>query len=225
MPKHNINLGKFTLKSSFDSTGRIGMDKNAVREEIFLNVFIRDVNAGNVIRIEGRVSNDDTWQTVQDLTGAFESQLVNIAAYDFVRFSCQTLDVASEGLIFCTSYTDLKLPALYATNGDGDWALNVIGETRPRGLSKEGLMTSVPLVDTGWTALPATAQTDRNAIGIQNNTGFDIYLNFVNTATGLGDSIIVRDGDFKTYDITDEIILYGRMSTGGSGSVIVEELA
>lgn len=52
----------------------------------------------------------------------------------------------------------------------------------PSGLRNGGLITLVPLTTGIWSPLPPTPLAMRNAISIQNFSGVDIALNYVNTA-------------------------------------------
>lgn len=96
---------------------------------------------------------------------------------------------------------------------------------KPSGLNIAGRITEVNLDATSWTALPAAALANRNAIAVQNRNGLsiNIRLNYDNAAPA-GEGVLVEDGEDRFYDITDTIILYGR-TDGGTVTVTVEELS
>lgn len=97
------------------------------------------------------------------------------------------------------------------------------GNLRPSGLTIGGLITEVTLNTATWTALPATALADRNAIAIQNISAVEIKLQYDNTvATYKG--VVVPAGSERQYDITDEIVIYAK-SQAGNPIIIVEEIA
>jgi len=89
-----------------------------------------------------------------------------------------------------------------------------------------GLTTNVSTVnDASWVALPAVALAGRAGFSIQNQSGFEIKLNFSNAGAYVG--VIVAVNGERFYDLNDSGIIYAR-SVGGSGTVsniIVEELA
>jgi len=98
------------------------------------------------------------------------------------------------------------------------------GDTQISGLTKEGKITEVTLSSSGWTPLPATPLTDRNAISIQNLSGIEIKVQFVSGSTGGYVGVVVADGSERFYNITESIIIYGR-ATSGTPTVVVEEVA
>jgi hypothetical protein len=100
---------------------------------------------------------------------------------------------------------------------------NFSGEFRTSGLTVGGRVTNVAISDSAWTALPATALPNRNAVGIQNFSGVEIKLNYDNSVPGY-DGVIMRDGDQRQYDITDDILIYAK-SSSGAATIIVEEIA
>lgn len=99
--------------------------------------------------------------------------------------------------------------------------------TTPSGLTVAGRVTIVSITSVGWTVLPATALTDRNAITIQNTGGTEIKLNYDISGSppviGYVGVIMPVDGE-RFYDITDDIKIYARAASG-SPSITVEELA
>lgn len=100
---------------------------------------------------------------------------------------------------------------------------NFSGAFRTSGLTIGGKITEVTISDSSWTALPATALANRNAVGVQNFSGQEIKLNYDNTTVGYV-GVIMRDADQRQYDIDDSILLYAK-SSAGSCTIIVEEIA
>lgn len=94
----------------------------------------------------------------------------------------------------------------------------------PSGLRNGGLITEVTINDSSWTALPAVALSGRNAISIQNRSGFEVKLNYTSSAGYVG--MVVPDQYERHYDITDAISIYARAISGaGSVVVIIEEIS
>ncbi len=94
---------------------------------------------------------------------------------------------------------------------------------RPSGLTLGGLITIVVVSDSVWTALPTTALSERNAICIQNRSGLEIKINYDNTVVGYV-GIVLPDKGERYYDITDNIPLYAK-SSSGNANVTIEEIA
>lgn len=100
----------------------------------------------------------------------------------------------------------------------------ISGSLTPSGLTIGGLHTPVVLTFGSWLPLPATALTDRNALGIQNFSGNDILVNFSNVgATTIG--LTIRNNAERYYDITESIILYATPVLNQATTVLIEELA
>lgn len=99
------------------------------------------------------------------------------------------------------------------------------GSVQFQGLRTQGRITHVALTAGAWTALPASALTDRNSITIQNisGSGAVLLINYSPLSPST-EGFRVPDGGFKSMAITDGIQVYGRMLSG-SGTVCVEELA
>jgi len=100
---------------------------------------------------------------------------------------------------------------------------DVTGEIRLTGLNIAGKITEVTINNTGWTALPATALTDRNALAIQNWSDTEVKINYDNTVGYVG-MIISANGGERQYDITDNIVMYGR-SSSGTKTLYIEEIS
>jgi len=111
----------------------------------------------------------------------------------------------------------------FQKDSQGKVAINVLGKTSPSGLNIGGRITEITLSSTSWTALPSVALANRNSIAIQNNSGIEVKLNYDNTiSTYTG--IILLDGNERSYDITDSIVIYAKAKTG-TPTIIIEEIA
>lgn len=97
------------------------------------------------------------------------------------------------------------------------------GSLTPSGLNIGGKVTEVTLNAVTWTALPPTAQEQRNALSVQNTSNINIKVNYSSSIVGYV-GMLVAIGAERQYDITDTIILYGK-SESGTPTVNVEELA
>ncbi len=97
------------------------------------------------------------------------------------------------------------------------------GSLTPSGLRIGGLVTEVTLSAVAWTALPATALPQRNAIAIQNISAVAIKLNYLDTVVGYV-GVTVPSGGERQYDITDAITIYAKASAGAP-IIVVEEIA
>jgi hypothetical protein len=73
------------------------------------------------------------------------------------------------------------------------------------------------------TPIPATALANRNAMGIQNTSGVEIKLNYDPLTVGYV-GVVMADGIERFYDISDQIVIYGKASVG-SATIGVEELS
>ena len=100
--------------------------------------------------------------------------------------------------------------------------LQIEGEFSASGLQNAGRHTEITLNDTGWTELPTTPLTDRNAIAIQNNSNVDIKVNFTTSVGYVG--MTIKPGAERTYDIKDTILVYGR-ALSGTPVIDIEELS
>jgi hypothetical protein len=108
---------------------------------------------------------------------------------------------------------------------DGEVAVRTTasGEFSTSGLKTGGKITEVTVNDSTWTALPPTPLTGRNALAIQNQSGIEIKVNYLNTEPGYV-GMVVADGIERFYDIKDTILIYGK-SSGGDAILNIEELA
>lgn len=102
----------------------------------------------------------------------------------------------------------------------------VEGEFTTTGLKTQGLITEVTISSTGWTKLPATPLSGRNAIAVQNQSTVEMKINYLSGAAGgyVGMKVPASTGE-RFYQITDQIEIYGRLASGADQVVIVEELA
>ncbi len=100
-----------------------------------------------------------------------------------------------------------------------------LGTTPGGGGVSTGLTTEVTTVnDSTWTALPPTALVGRAGFSIQNQSGFQIKLNFGTPAGYVG--VIVENAGERFYDINDSGVIYAK-ATPGAGTIsgiIIEEL-
>lgn len=106
--------------------------------------------------------------------------------------------------------------------------LNTVdGDVSIKGLGEAAQVSRITLTNTNWTALPASALSDRRTIMIQNQSGngSTILLNFTNTAAAnLGFRVL--DGGHREILLSASIIIYGRiLAPGNVGTALVEELA
>lgn len=99
----------------------------------------------------------------------------------------------------------------------------VSGQVTLKGLNIAGWMTPVTLNSTTWTALPATPLANRNAIRIQNQSAIEIKTNYNPMQAGYVGIIIAANGS-DAYDITENIIIYAK-SSSGTPTIMVEELS
>lgn len=101
----------------------------------------------------------------------------------------------------------------------------VTGEFQPTGLQNAGRHTEVALNDVGWVQLPNTSLADRNQINIQNNSGFEIKVNYDPSIPGYT-GMRIPDQSERFYQITDGIPIYAKAIPGaGTIAVDVEELS
>lgn len=91
------------------------------------------------------------------------------------------------------------------------------------GLNIAGRLTEVALNAVTWTALPAAPLANRNAMGIQNQSGTEIKLNYSNTEP-LYKGVIVGAGSERYYDIKDTITVYAK-AAAGTPTVLIEEIS
>ena len=92
------------------------------------------------------------------------------------------------------------------------------------GLNIAGRITEVTLNDTTWTALPAAALANRNAMSIQNVSGDEIKINYSSGIVGYV-GVTIASGNERFYDITENVIVYGKSESGTSPTIQVEELS
>lgn len=102
------------------------------------------------------------------------------------------------------------------------------GVVRMQGLTKGGRVTKVSLTDAAWTPLPAIPLSDRNAIAVQNRSGKAVRINYDYTGPlpANDDGMELSGFGERQYDVTDQIIIYGRVVAGaGLADVWCEEIA
>lgn len=107
-------------------------------------------------------------------------------------------------------------------------AVRVVGDlnaTVSGGITTGGRVSFVTLSAVAWVALPILA--NRIAMGIQNETGFEIKVKHSNT--GGYEGVTIEDGDERFYDFdkTSSAVVYARLepSAVGASDLTVEELA
>ena len=104
---------------------------------------------------------------------------------------------------------------------------NFSGTFTISGLNTAGRVSIVTVNDTTWTALPSgmSALSDRNAMAIQNQSAFNIKVNYSDSVVGWVGMKIPPDGE-RFYDIQPGIAVYVKAEPGaGSVDIAVEELA
>lgn len=104
---------------------------------------------------------------------------------------------------------------------------NVSGSFVPSGLRVAGRHSQVTIDDVSWTPLPAAPLAGRNALSIQNNSGFELKINYLPAVLTVGYLGIKMAADFeRQYDVKDTIEVFAR-AAAGAGSVIldIEELS
>jgi hypothetical protein len=87
---------------------------------------------------------------------------------------------------------------------------------------------SVTLTDAAWTALPALPLSERNAIAVQNRSGVAVRLNydFTGPLPGNDDGMELSGFGERQYDVTDQIVIYAKVVSGGGSIVVwIEEIA
>lgn len=98
---------------------------------------------------------------------------------------------------------------------------NIVGTFTPSGLNTAGKLTQITLNIATWTALPATALTDRNGVGFQNRTSDQVLVGFISgAATTLGWTVDVN-GEFFI-DVTDAVVIFGLALTGTPTITVME---
>lgn len=100
---------------------------------------------------------------------------------------------------------------------------NFSGNVSISGLKDGGRITEVTLNPSTWTALPSTALLNRNAINIQNVSAEEIKINYDSGIAGYK-GIVIGSGSERSYDIQDDIVLYGK-SISSVVTINVEEIA
>ena len=113
----------------------------------------------------------------------------------------------------------------FSLDGDGNVIVRTSakGEFKLTGLNNGGVITEVVLNETTWTALPASALSERNAMSVQNRSGIEIKINYSNSVSGYVGVVVPNNGE-RFYDITDAITIYAK-SNNGTPTVVVEEIS
>ena len=100
----------------------------------------------------------------------------------------------------------------------------IIKGSNPGSNLKSGRVSIVSVPDNAWVPLPATALPGRVALGIQNESGRNLEVKYVNTGA-FGTGMLVESGDRIDYDLPEGVVLFGRLSANGPRDIRVEELA
>lgn len=105
-----------------------------------------------------------------------------------------------------------------------DSDITVDAEFSPSGLRNGGRHSFVSVPDDSWVPLPAIPLTDRNGISIQNESGIDVKIRYVDTDPLWRGTRVSGNGGERFYDIKDTIVLYARAESG-TAELIIEELS
>lgn len=198
---------------------KLGTPVEVFREGLYYGLTVEENPANNVkyvgrSKIHDAALSDPCWQIIKY---TYDGSIVRQAYADYGKYTHVWTDRAS--------YFSVSLPDPPAGPGfPGEFT--VTGSFTPSGLTIQGLITQVTLIDTDWVPLPATALTARNHIRVDNFNGTnDMLIQYADKALpGISYGKTIPQGSWDGWDITDSIVLYGRAVTG-SFSVIVEEIA
>jgi hypothetical protein len=104
MSKGNSGLlSKFQTKIAFSATGDIGdpLGYEVLKEKV-IRVRIDNATTETVFSICGKIATDPEWSIIKTITG-FESTVVNISTWDYIRFECDVYDSSNGGNILYAS--------------------------------------------------------------------------------------------------------------------------
>lgn len=104
--------------------------------------------------------------------------------------------------------------------------MSVTGELTPSGLRNAGKHSFVTIDAVSWTKIPAIPLVDRNGMSIQNESGIDVRIRYLE---GIGDaawrgSLIPGNGGDRFYNIKDTIEIYAKAASG-TPELIIEEIS
>lgn len=138
--------------------------------------------------------------------------------------TCLVDSTVSIGSVDVFGEHNTTLPTL--TNGQTDNLQlddrgRLITSATAAGLSTAGKITEIAINSTGWTALPTTALSNRNGIGIQNPNGVEIKINFDNSEPSYVGWRISPNGE-TFLDIKDSVIIYARAAAGTPTLTLME---
>jgi hypothetical protein len=88
-----------------------------------------------------------------------------------------------------------------------------------------GITTDVTVSEFAWTALPVVSAVGRAGVTVQNQTVFNIKINFATPAGYVG--VLVAAGGERFYDANDTAVIYAKAEPGAGGAlsgILVEEL-
>jgi len=112
---------------------------------------------------------------------------------------------------------------------DADGLLRTRTSASPSGLRTGGRLTNLTLTDGTWVNIPTTSLLNRNTVGIQNESGNFIYVQFdfdgdPNTE-GYTTGWKVKDGGEFFMDVKDGIDIWVLPETGSTPLITIMELA
>lgn len=119
----------------------------------------------------------------------------------------------------------------FTSAGAGPPLFGQFGSSTPTGLTVAGLTTVVELTDGAWRPIPPTPMPNRNAMSIYNESGFEMRMRYTDTAAYNGPlpgdrGTKIIDGGEAHRDVTDQIVIYGRLEFGaGTQLIVVEEIS
>jgi len=101
---------------------------------------------------------------------------------------------------------------------------NNIDASLPPSDLESGRVSIVSVPDSSWVALPTASLSGRVSLAVQNQSGVDLEVKYVNTGS-FGTGMLIATGSERGYDLPEGVILYGRVASSGPKDIRVEELA
>jgi hypothetical protein len=89
-------------------------------------------------------------------------------------------------------------------------------------LNVGGVITSLTLNSTTWTALTPSPLSTRKTVAVQNQSNGEIKLSYSDTTPGYVGVAIAKGGE-RVYNLSADVMLYGKC-VSGAASVVVEEV-
>jgi hypothetical protein len=146
-----------------------------------------------------------------------------MTTYQYIRFPNPAEAMISGNVTVVQANPALLNADVTVTNFPSSTPVTGNVNSYPVGLTREGLVTVVTINNTGWTALPASALSMRNAISIQNQSGQEVKINYSSSIVGYVGMVIPNGGE-RFYNITQNIVIYG-MSSASTCTLNIEELS